>query len=696
MIIFDILNNLRKYGINPSDIPSNISSMHNNQIVNEIKKLKANINPDVYKQASDLYKKVIEPINISFIKSLYSVLNYTSNNYDPLTDFNYLYDQYDKNNVKNPIIYKLLNRHRLKRNLIKYIILTHYNDKSYNKISDKIITIIKAYIGENQTLKKKNNFSGGAEILTEDKRKTIVATLTFAALALGDDQKTRNSLTELIEKVNGKDSATIKQRIEKIMADPKIPVDNRPFFTDIIINPSSDFDKEKEENAKVISSNKDIGFHCIPDDDVSHVYESKKSISTKNAQTNREEQQKLLETIRKENIDKIKAIEETANQRISEAEARIKAIEETANQRISEAEAIKATANQRISEAEAIKATANQRISETESRFRDTQLVSTSSSVAPPPPPPPPGKGAPPPPPPPPGTGGPPPPPPPAPGAPPPPPAPGAPRSGPQFPLPKLPKVRVDEVMKKVESYYEDIKGWIRNKSYDPGDTNWPANNPKYRPSDRTIYMNTNEKIGLKIKEIEDIKENLEKINDDEKQKKAEEAVKIFNDAECLFKVIQFKNKEYKKKSNNNPVLTKAPLKIFTSKKDPDEDIINKLVEIGKDNKKMLITLALKVYRKKLAEIEGLLSKSEDTTLKDNLESYIKTIKENIFNFNQYILKSTGDVDDNLFNQTLAKFGENINKAYEQALKETQKVVGGSLYYYNKYMKYKIKYLQLK
>jgi hypothetical protein len=249
MIIFDILNNLRKYGINPSDIPPNISSMHNNQIVNEIKKLKANINPDVYKQASDLYKKVIEPINISFIKSLYSVLNYTSNNYDPLTDFNYLYDQYDENNIKNPIIYKLLNCHLLKRNLIRYIILTHYNDKSYNKISDKIIAIIKAYIGDNQTSKKKNNFRGGAGILTEDQRSTIVSALTFDALTFGDNLKTKESFIKLIKEVNGEDSSKIEERINKIITDPKIPVNNRPFFTDIIIK-SSDFDKEKKKVLK--------------------------------------------------------------------------------------------------------------------------------------------------------------------------------------------------------------------------------------------------------------------------------------------------------------------------------------------------------------------------------------------------------------------------------------------------------------
>ena len=43
MNIFDILNNIRKHGISTSGIQSSISSMPNNQIVNEISKLKAKL-----------------------------------------------------------------------------------------------------------------------------------------------------------------------------------------------------------------------------------------------------------------------------------------------------------------------------------------------------------------------------------------------------------------------------------------------------------------------------------------------------------------------------------------------------------------------------------------------------------------------------------------------------------------------------
>ena len=57
----------------------------------------------------------------------------------------------------------------------------------------------------------------------------------------------------------------------------------------------------------------------------------------------------------------------------------------------------------------------------------------------------------------------------------------------------------------------EDIQGWIKNSSYDKGDTNWPPNHIRYRKSDKSIYMSTLTEIGLKIQEIEDIKETLEK-----------------------------------------------------------------------------------------------------------------------------------------------------------------------------------------
>jgi hypothetical protein len=43
MIIFDILNNIKKHGISTLGISSNISSMPNYQIVNEISKLRAKL-----------------------------------------------------------------------------------------------------------------------------------------------------------------------------------------------------------------------------------------------------------------------------------------------------------------------------------------------------------------------------------------------------------------------------------------------------------------------------------------------------------------------------------------------------------------------------------------------------------------------------------------------------------------------------
>jgi hypothetical protein len=238
MIIFEIFNILRKYGISSSGIPSNISSMANHQILNEISKLKAKLSSDIYKQASELYKKVIKPINISFIKSLYTMQQYASNNnYDPLLDYDYLYEQYDKNNIENPVIYKLLRENILKRNLFKYIIIIHYSNKSDNKIYEKILYAYKRFIdkhkkmigsGYNGKMVGSDIIKGGSDIikedldimkgglLTEEQKKLVTASLALTSLIIPNENVgDRKSFETLIREVDTPNSDEIVKNIEK-------------------------------------------------------------------------------------------------------------------------------------------------------------------------------------------------------------------------------------------------------------------------------------------------------------------------------------------------------------------------------------------------------------------------------------------------------------------------------------------------
>ncbi len=276
MNIYDILNNLRAHGISPSSIPSNISSnmlsMTNHQIVNEISKLKAKLSTDNYSKANALYKKVIKPINIAFIKSLYTMQNYVSNNnYDSLTYFDYLYDQYDKNTVKNPAIYKLLKENLLQRNLFKYIIIMHYsnkseNNKSGNNIYYKIIDILKKYIG---VPKKKSPgiMKGGKEpVLTEEQKKSLLASVVILALSIDES---RNEFLDLVKEVDSSNSKEIIKRIEEVVANKSIPIDKRPFHTAWVIDPSS---ATKDEKEIMVESTYPYHVVSIPDKKLSENY----------------------------------------------------------------------------------------------------------------------------------------------------------------------------------------------------------------------------------------------------------------------------------------------------------------------------------------------------------------------------------------------------------------------------------------
>ena len=277
MHILYMLNILRLHGIPPSAIPSNISLRPNHQIVNEINKLRAKLKlrHNRYQQARVLYKKVIKPINIAFIKSLYDIQKYVSiHNYNPVLDYDYLFGQYDNKNIENPALYRLLREHRSQRNLIKFIILTHFcnkpditSDEEFNKViallearmashpheSDVICLIMQKLVEKDSSFikiglaKAKGITGGGNSVLTDTEKKSLDVILIFGALAI-DDKEIRDFFKKFIERVGSSNSSVIVKRIDEVVADTSILSVNKPLLTASIVNPiSNDYAKEKED-----------------------------------------------------------------------------------------------------------------------------------------------------------------------------------------------------------------------------------------------------------------------------------------------------------------------------------------------------------------------------------------------------------------------------------------------------------------
>jgi len=265
MIILDMLNILRTHGINPSGITANLSSMPNHKLVNDIRKLRSKLNLQRYKEAQALYKKVIKPINIAFIRKIYSYQYYMGMNDNPLIDLENLFGLYDNNNIENPALYRLLKEHRLQRNLFKYIILTEFCKKPDNNITDgeyeDLIKKLEAYkdtvkddaeiadvcrILEGLSLKKPEFFKLGLAIMTGGADTSLNALIVYCILAI-KDKGIQESCKKLIKGVNKDDSKRATQIIERtdaVNADPKISQQNKPLFTNTVLNPISDVVEE--------------------------------------------------------------------------------------------------------------------------------------------------------------------------------------------------------------------------------------------------------------------------------------------------------------------------------------------------------------------------------------------------------------------------------------------------------------------
>jgi hypothetical protein len=257
MIILDMLNILRTHGISPSGIPSNISLMPNHKLVNEIRKLRAKLNTEKYKQAQAVYKKVIKPINIAFIKTLYAQQYYTGMNNNPLIDLEYLFGQYDNDNIENPALYRLLKEHRLQRNLFKFIILTDYCNRKDNsdKLFEKLIKQLEKLKESESDGDEINNICTILDGLYKQKpefirlglakteamiggaysEKSICALVTFCALAIKDSSAV-NTCKDIIKVVDSNPEKIISG-IDEIKNNSAIPQEEKPLYTATIINP---------------------------------------------------------------------------------------------------------------------------------------------------------------------------------------------------------------------------------------------------------------------------------------------------------------------------------------------------------------------------------------------------------------------------------------------------------------------------
>ena len=743
MNIFDILNNIRKHGISPSGIPSNISSKPNNQIVNEIRKLRAKLSSDKYKQANELYKKVIKPINISFIKSLYTVLNYASNNnYDPLLDYDYLYEQYDKNNIENPVIYKLLRENILKRNLFKYIIIIHYSNKSDNKIYDKILYTYKRFIdkhkkmmgsGYNGKIVGSDIMKGGSDImkggsdvikedldimkgglLTEEQKKIVATSLALTSLVIPDENEDYRKLFEkLIKEVNIPNSDEIVNKIEEVVK-KKDPIDRRfnKIFSIMGISPEFAADRPefsfKDTTHTIVSSSSGI------------------SVEDYNAlKADKERLENELTTERLENeLTKEKTVRSGIGEKVSPPPL--------------------------------------------PPPPPGSGAPSPSDSVSPPPPPglgapspsdsvPPPGSGAPPPPA----------PPPPAP----PPPGPGgrtsltrpggltstAPRQGqPGYVdymdiqlsarhATQIRKIEVDaakldeteaseyltvgqiEKVKKNKakaSYYINVIDELINKK----EFNQPVFDKKnlVSPGDLQFYTDSKKKIVKQEEKINVIDRDNNSQRTDKNgafihkkdpttiKQRTTESEKILAEIKCIYDAVELKHKQYLedtfminkctqlKKAADPPAVIKVKPKSISTKSNTQKGIIiEKLTELDSNHKVVekfeLMDTSLK---KKFLELETKLeSKEISCKFKLEITSYIDEIKRYFEKIKEiYLCKITHDNYDKEKTKVLQLY-KNINEAEQdlnEALEKALPVKGGSLFYYNKYLKYKSKYLQIK
>jgi len=700
-----MLNNLRMQGISPSGMPSNISSnissMSNYKIVNEISKLRVKLSSDEYIQARTIYKKVIKSINITFIKLLYARQYYNSIHNNPILDFDYLFEQYNNKNIVNPDLYKLLKEHLLQTNLIKFIIFTHFCNKFHNKISDKIISdkiidIFKAYIGI-YTTEKKSYFRGrGGGELTEEQKKLLVSAIVFCALAI-DDEKTRNSFKKLIEEVNSSNSKEIIKKIDEVVADSNIPATRRFYHIFSIMNLENSYfsveekikqqaindmkkeldtkdakicdleklnqqdknDVKKELDAKDAELLAQVKLNQQDKDDGNRM---KKELDTKDATIRALESRKstLPSSTGNPGAGAAKSLSDIfASRSANPGAGAVAAKSGTFAERFAKEAAIREAnrvAKMPASDWQADAANDEKRAAEKkEAEEAAIYKISTSDK-----------------------------------------------------------KVEILKI--KAEEYITNIQQWIKDNEVKP---DFKTSTDKgYIQGDLTFYKDSNKKMMKEKEKIDRIREKNESKRSTVKNDPATKLLRvikarnIFSDITCYYEAVKLKHQQFidnknciesEKNSKNKKPISAAQPKLIGKVSSTPEDELLKILDCSKLSEKYIkklkfdIPINFKRYRKIIIDIENSITSICDIKYQNKLITNLCEIQMYIEDIRKIILDT--DTDEDEFKKKLKDLEDKIAETEKSALYTANKAnppVGGSLLYYKKYLKYKSKYLQIK
>lgn len=300
---------------------------------------------------------------------------------------------------------------------------------------------------------------------------------------------------------------------------------------------------------------------------------------------------------------------------------------------------------------------------------------------------------------------------------------------------------KVELLNTKAEKYIDAIRGWINKKQYEPDFKKFPDRD--YRQGDLKIYEKSIEEIMKKKVKIDRFQEKNEDkretvANDDVvKLERVSRTEKLFEEIKCEYNFVEEKYNQYvekqklktledekkKKEQMENEICKKnfmessktAKSKTAESKKPgtPEDEIVKKLKNLGETKYSTNIGIIFKKYKSRILDLENKVIDIKNKNKDKDKDKYILKITANICEIIIYIedikkifldldeTKERQDIEDELTNikikeSTLNKY---IDSAERDALRTASKAissVGGSLFYYQKYMKYKNKYLQIK
>jgi hypothetical protein len=225
-----LLQNILQYknlDLMPNNKKYNLMQL-NNQLLDEINKMKIRLNNEQYNMASIEYKRIIKNIDISFLRKLMFELQITfktENNF--FIDFSI--DDDDFNLEQNILLRKLINHNKM-RNLIKFFVLKKYCRLNNNDSEKKILiatlidTISNAKIEEKSKYltisaleyiirgsEKKGLYGGGDELNFNN------IFIVCIGLYFYDNDRIRNLCYEIILKQNPINVARgINNRLESV------------------------------------------------------------------------------------------------------------------------------------------------------------------------------------------------------------------------------------------------------------------------------------------------------------------------------------------------------------------------------------------------------------------------------------------------------------------------------------------------